>query len=914
MLLFHLDSWAVTPQEPVHMLVLDAQRQIWNAAPYTYIRSEDQQQLQEQQIFSAQDFSPPVAESDMVWLTQQAPGYWLRLQVRSQRPNDHFVLSTKWPNYWDWIGFQSLSFYMLNANANTISEKYQIVRDGRLAEGFSLTTPFALAFELDQGQSRTFFIRLSGQDLPLPLEIETSDRYVQDLRSQEFLYSIYYGIILSLIIFALAMAITLREPRFIWFVVYVLTEVMIFLVSTGVLFLFFRQTNLQLWNTLYFIILGLMGVTTGLLAIKFLDLKIHAPRWHRVIRIYMAASFLSALGCIWIDKQYFYEFCLLFVLILCLGPYIALAACIAVARRTREKNGFYLAAWSLWAAGGTVELLCYAGLIDYSQLTYHMLTLSSALAGLLLMLALADRVNALRRDKEVALATNKAKNIFIAKVSHEMRTPMNAILGFTELVLDSPLSTEQRDQLITVRQCGQHLLDVINDVLDFSKAEARKLRLDPQDFDLHNLVRVTIRGLSVLAAAKNLELHWQLGKDVPQYVRGDQQRLRQILVNLVGNAIKFTDLGLVDLTVEALPHAPDNGLRLRFAITDTGIGIPPQQLPLIFEDYIQAHRQSDPQGTGLGLSICKELVRLMEGDIQVQSEPGKGSTFAFTIVLEPGSPEKSLREQFTPPKIQGAPTIKVLIADDNLINVKVAVAHLSRLGYATAAVGNGEEVLQTLACANFDIVLMDLEMPRLNGVETIKCIRSGQGNVRNPGIPIIVLTAFSLSDAQEQCQGIDVDGFMLKPVSFHELAARINKCIYADSEDKPQSAANALTAGQTEDQGLPLLDSETARLRLDLDEESYQSIFKLSLGELKNLRDRLLACENGPLCDSLNAVHTLKSTAATIGAVALQQAAMDLEQLLRGRRNGNPDKARKHLFRTLDALFDTYGIPDTTTP
>ncbi len=892
------------------VLALDQAQQTWNAAPFTYIRPAGSKPLQVEEIFSTSVFSPPAADSDVVWLNEKAPGYWLKLRVRSRTKDGHFILSTKWPSYWDWIGFTSFAFFERQNDGNTLFTKYQTVSNGILTKEFNKTTPFALAFFLRNNQEKTFFIHLSGQDQPLPLVVKTADQYVQNLRGQNFVYSIYFGIIVSLIIFALAMSITMREFRFVWIVIYALTELMLSLVATGVVVLFCNQTNLLLWNAVYYVLLGLIAVTSGLLAIKFHDLKTNAPRWHLIFIFYMVFSFLLALGCIWINKQYFYPYCLFFVFLLTLGPAFALATCIGIAKRTQTKNGFFLAAWSVWTFSGTMDFLTYADIIPYSPVTaYHVLLLCSAMTGLLLMLALSERVNALRRANDVARATNRAKNTFIAKVSHEIRTPMNAIIGLTELVLDSPLTSEQRDQLCTVRQCGEHLLDVVNDVLDFSKAEANKLKLDIQHFDLHQLVRGTLKGLSVLATAKNIELHWQETENVPRFVQGDPQRLRQILVNLAGNAIKFTDQGRVNVRVERIADQ-DKRIQLHFTVSDTGMGIPAEHLSHIFEDYAQAHIRSGSEGTGLGLSICKELVKLMGGSIQARSAPRKGSVFSFTIFLDPGLEENVRQGRHSQPLLQGAPGLRVLIADDNLINVKVAVAHLSRLGYATAAVGDGQEALEALSKATFDIVLMDLEMPRMNGIEAIRRIRAGQDGVRNPNIPIIVLTAYSLTDAQEQCQGVAVNDFMLKPISFHELASRINKLLYPSDLPSGSAAPPQTTASQRREH--PVLDSETARLRLALDEDSYQNILMLSLEELRGLKKQLLvqhsANELFAPSEIRNTVHTIKSTAATMGAVELQHAAMDLEQKMLRNTPKNLEQEMQPLMRAINTLIEQYGL------
>ncbi|SKA72096.1 Signal transduction histidine kinase [Paucidesulfovibrio gracilis DSM 16080] len=519
-----------------------------------------------------------------------------------------------------------------------------------------------------------------------------------------------------------------------------------------------------------------------------------------------------------------------------------------------------------------------------------------------------DRTADLEHAKNEAEQANRAKDEFLASMSHEIRTPLNAITGLTEIVLQGQLSHGQRDALGTVLDSSEHLLNVIDDILDFSLVEANRLQLDISDFNLHGLLRSVISTLRLQAETKQLRLELEIDPDTPQFVRGDPGRLRQVLFNLAGNALKFTGQGVVRVQAGPGPThiqeatEPETQTVL-FSVQDTGPGIPPDAQQIIFDSFQRGAHTGDParRGTGLGLSISRRLVELMQGSIWVSSTPGQGSEFYFTVKLERGDPARTMVPQHpTSPLLPQSDKSKdgfaVLVAEDNPVNVKVVSLLLEKMGCSPVVVDNGQAALDTLARQSFDIVLMDVEMPGMDGLEATRRIRQGVPGETPRDVPIIALTAHTTDEIKRACFQAGMDDFLPKPVRLTDLteimkrfrptrtAGSLSATMIPEATPPLPSADHVPTSGKpdAEASSTPVtparLDSATAMVHLGIDQNTYISIFDSALKEAeKRLQGTRQALSTGDMDALRRHAHTMKSSAGSIGAEQFQNWARELE-------------------------------------
>lgn len=444
----------------------------------------------------------------------------------------------------------------------------------------------------------------------------------------------------------------------------------------------------------------------------------------------------------------------------------------------RRKDG------KLWIVWASISQVCDAD----GQVTHYVAAYSD-------ITERKQMEESLRTAKELAESATRAKSEFLASMSHEIRTPMNGVIGMTELLLDTRLDEEQQKYARTIRNCGENLLEIINGILDFSKIEARRLALEESPFDLRTTVAETLEILTPKAVEKGLKITTQVDPAVPPNVTGDEGRLRQILMNLVGNAIKFTEKGFVAVTAE-LSASEAEELLIRFKIRDSGSGIAADRIDAIFEPFTQADGSTTRKfgGTGLGLAICKQLCQLMGGDIGVESEAGHGSTFWFTARFRQIAATVEKAEQTAPAERlktsatddNGAKrqlsdnnvrqsTARILLAEDNPVNQAVALGVLKKLGYQADVAKNGLEALAALSRTPYHLVLMDCQMPEMDGFEAASAIRNATTDVLDPGIPIIAMTANAMQGDRELCLKAGMSDYLSKPVRQDLLKQMLEK-------------------------------------------------------------------------------------------------------------------------------------------
>ena len=475
-------------------------------------------------------------------------------------------------------------------------------------------------------------------------------------------------------------------------------------------------------------------------------------------------------------------------------------------------------------------------------------------------------VTKLHQAREAAEAASAVKSTFLATMSHELRTPMNGILGMLELVAESELTAEQRDRIETAQNSARLLLTLLNQILDFSKIEADKMDLEAVSFNLRRLLRETIRALEARALDKGLAVSVDIHDDVPAFVVGDPTRLRQVMTNLFGNAVKFTERGqvAVELVLAALS---DNEVSLTFSVRDSGVGIPPEKMASIFDPFAQADVSTSRRfgGTGLGLAICRRLVGLMGGSLAVDSEVGRGSVFRFSARFGRTTQVEDDDSVASPAASnQLRPGLQVLLAEDNPTNQKFALAVLEKAGCHVVLAQDGEKAVQTACCGRFDVILMDVEMPRLDGFAATRALRE-----RGIEAPIVGLTAHAIKGFRDQCLQAGMNDYLSKPIRGRDLRAKLAEIQQTLSAGMAPPAALPTPADEpAATSANPVFDQTRALEIMDGDQDGLLMMLTLVRDQARTDGAAILSAIAAADARSVKtASHRLKSSLGQIAAL-----------------------------------------------
>ena len=643
--------------------------------------------------------------------------------------------------------------------------------------------------------------------LELPLTLLSRDGLYDYKQARDGFAGLYFGAILAMALFNLLLFIAIRDHSYLLYVAYLLALVMFLLTRSSFAFELFWPTRPELNDTVRVFSSFLSEALAVLFASAFLQLSSSRPRWARAMQTLGGGLLVAAALSPFFPIAVILKVATFAVVII--APMLLVTVLLRIRDGFRPARYFLLSFLPLAILGSLFVLKTFA-FIPSNWLFDHGFEVGSTLEAWLLSFALAYRLTMLKSEneriqKEINVELEKrvrerteelnralnARSEFLAVMSHEIRTPLNGLLGTVDMLKDSPLNAEQRQKIHVIEQSGNTLVELINDILDYARIEAGRLPIDEEQFNLPGLIRESVALFEHRARINGDELRVELDDNLGLLCRGDPLRLRQIVVNLVSNAVKFTEGGTVVVRAQRDSQNPAYAL---VEVVDEGIGIDRRQLGHLFELFQQGDGSTRRRygGTGLGLAICRQLVELMGGEIGAESEPGKGSRFWFRLPLPEVSRDERRAEQQEDMTASSAPPVRLLIVDDNHVNLLVAQGLARKLGHDVEVAESGPEAIAVLLNDSrpFDLILMDCEMPGMDGFETSREILRLQGDGKIDEIPVVALTAHAVPDKIRQCHEAGMISHIAKPINSAKLDREIRSVLKHGNGHGDRQASN----------------------------------------------------------------------------------------------------------------------------
>ncbi len=636
----------------------------------------------------------------------------------------------------------------------------------------------------DAQETKTIYIRAKTYNtLVLPLVVSGYQPFIEEGQYDQWISGLFYGFLMGLIVFGLYIAIYFKELAYLHYSVHIVVIVFIFLALDGYSMRFWPEAvnwqDMSLSLFVYAAVITAISFGNYYLHIKnhsrlqIISLWIFRIAWAGIFSLFFLPNMVSVI---------------LSSIVATSGITVLLVMSVTQLINGHDSARYYTVGWGSFLFMALMLVFSSFGFIHVNVDPTIFVKTGFIFMQFLIAIGIGKRIQLLQVEKQQgdthairAEAENRAKSDFLAKMSHEIRTPMNAVLGILQVLRGSHMDDDTKALLRTAHHSGNALMEIINDILDYSKIEAGMLKLEKIPFDLKQLISECGQLFSIPAEKKGVELVWKISSDVPQYIKSDPTRLRQIINNLLSNSLKFTAKGKIEISVKRqVSTANENQILLCFAIKDSGIGISSENLGKLFQSFQQADDSTTRKygGTGLGLTICKQLTELLGGEITVESIVGLGTVFHFSIsaceakksdIIEEGD-----LERFDLPNLS---RLRVLIAEDNPVNMLVITRLLQKTGIAMVVAEDGQKAvsLYTDQPVPFDLILMDCEMPNMDGFSASKAIRELEAANGTRQIPIIALTAHATEDIKERCIEFGMDDYLPKPIDMKQLNAILNR-------------------------------------------------------------------------------------------------------------------------------------------